>query len=157
MRIFDDKTDFFRALGRPATGWMNIFSPMGQNAMGQNVEAIPVAVGSGWSDEAFHLRFIIPGVERKQFDLFARGGRLVLRGERSKPKSLKDSDDFDFALQYGPFERAMELPAGADVMRMQADFHHGVLDVRIPLHEEAKPRAVPISVDMGSTKGLARV
>jgi HSP20 family molecular chaperone IbpA len=105
-----------------------------------------VPVGEGWTVDAYRLRFIIPGIARSEFELLTQGERLILRGRRTKPEVLDGSDNFNFAMPYGDFERAIDLPKGLDLDRMRATFHHGVLDVWIPGDESVKVRVVPISM-----------
>jgi len=133
--------------------WKDMFSGMGDSS-GFKLWGWPEArqvfftipVGSGWSDDAFRLRFIIPGVEHRNFELISRGDRVILRGKREKPELLRDSEQFDFAMPYGRFERSVSLPIGLAPEKMKARFHEGVLDVWIPLRDDAVPRLIPITV-----------
>ena len=50
---------------------------------------------------------------------------------------------------FGRFTRSLTLPEGVDPDAVQASFHDGVLEVRIPKPEERKPRKVAISVGNG--------
>ena len=107
-------------------------------------ELFAVPVGAGWTDTAYTLRFVIPGIERNAFELLFQGNRLILRGERRQPDQFR-TGEFEFAMQYGRFENVIELPQGLNLKRMDASFHHGLLDVQIPAMDEMKACAVPIS------------
>ena len=44
----------------------------------------------------------------------------------------------------GEFSRSVQLPADVDVSRAEASCKHGILTVRIPKKEEAKPRQIAV-------------
>ena len=144
MHFLNTTTDFLQRPLRPIAdmmsrvGWDPFFTKM------HDVFTVPV--GEGWSKDGYNLRFVIPGIERNEFDLRFHGDRLVLRGQRTKPDALESSDHFQFAMPYGHFERSVDLPHGLDLEKMTATFHHGLLDVRIPALANLKARVVPISM-----------
>ncbi|MND04646.1 Spore protein SP21 [compost metagenome] len=44
----------------------------------------------------------------------------------------------------GQFSRSFQLPADVDLSRAEASYKHGILTVRVPKKEEAKPRQITI-------------
>jgi HSP20 family protein len=44
----------------------------------------------------------------------------------------------------GEFSRSLQLPADLDVARAEAACKHGMLTIRIPKNEEAKPRQISV-------------
>jgi HSP20 family protein len=48
--------------------------------------------------------------------------------------------------RYGTFSRSFSLPPTVDLRKVAADYKQGVLTVRLPLREEAKPRQVKVEV-----------
>ncbi len=48
--------------------------------------------------------------------------------------------------RYGSFSRSFSLPQTVDATRVSAEYKNGVLTVRLPLREEAKPRQVKVNV-----------
>jgi HSP20 family protein len=47
---------------------------------------------------------------------------------------------------YGTFSRSFSLPPSVDASRISADYKSGVLTVRLPLREDAKPRQIKVDV-----------
>ncbi|MGE0462887.1 MAG: Hsp20/alpha crystallin family protein, partial [Vicinamibacterales bacterium] len=47
---------------------------------------------------------------------------------------------------YGSFSRSFSLPATVDSGKIGAEFKNGVLTVRLPFREEAKPRSITVEV-----------
>ena len=48
--------------------------------------------------------------------------------------------------RYGSFIRSFSLPHTVDGAKVTADYKNGVLTVRLPLREEAKPRQIKVDV-----------
>jgi len=48
--------------------------------------------------------------------------------------------------RYGSFSRSFSLPRTVDTAKVAADYRNGVLTVRLPLREDAKPRQVKVDV-----------
>lgn len=103
-------------------------------------------VETGWTDDYLNIRFVIPGVTEKDLELSIQGNQLVIRGQRRPPENFGREDATWFAIPYGRFERVVDLPSGLDLDNLQARLHDGVLDVRIPLAAEVKPKRIPIEV-----------
>ena len=101
-------------------------------------------VETGWTDEHLNLRFVVPGVTEKDFQLSIQGNQLQIRGERKPPENFGREDAVWHALPYGKFERVVDLPNGLNLDQLEAHLHDGVLDVRIPLVAEVKPRKIQI-------------
>ena len=48
---------------------------------------------------------------------------------------------------YGACSRSFTLPNTVDPSRVKAEYRDGVLTVRLPLREDAKPRQIAVDVD----------
>jgi HSP20 family protein len=111
------------------------------------------AVETGWTEDHFNLRLIVPGVTENDLKVTVQGNQLYVQGERKEPKELSKSDDSFRELTYGKFESMINLPGGLELEKLEAHLHDGVLDIRIPVAAAMKPREIPISA--GSPKALA--
>lgn len=97
-------------------------------------------------DDAFHLRFDLPGVSADQIDLTSEKNTLTLTVSRP----VEESDDVVWTVRERPtgtHTRQVRLGTMADLSAIEADYRNGVLWVTIPLREEVKPRKVSISHD----------
>ena len=56
----------------------------------------------------------------------------------------RDDRYYRFERRYGSFARAVGLPAGIDESKITASYVNGVLEVRVPKPEEAKPRRIQL-------------
>jgi HSP20 family protein len=102
--------------------------------------------GRGWGVDVLDeegtviIRAEAPGFEAEDFDVQVRGNELVLTAERAD-----DSVVEGHALRRrGRFERIIPLPEQADVNKVQARYHSGVLAIRIPKGKEAQRKKIAV-------------
>jgi HSP20 family protein len=74
----------------------------------------------------------LPGIESKDVDVSVEGHILSVKGERKEESERTEGRIRISERQYGAFERSFTLPSLADPSAIEADFHQGVLKVRIP-------------------------
>ena len=55
---------------------------------------------------------------------------------------------------YGTFHRSFTLPTTVDAAKVGAEYKNGVLTVKLPFREEAKPRTINVEVRVISRAGL---
>jgi HSP20 family protein len=100
---------------------------------------------TGWTDNALHLRAILPGVSQGDVNVNLTGNQLVITGERRTPEGLQKTGFTQ--LTYGKFTTSLTLPAGLDVEKINCRLQDGVLDIAIPIAEAMKPRQIPIHAE----------
>ncbi|MEU8171591.1 Hsp20/alpha crystallin family protein [Microbispora hainanensis] len=89
------------------------------------------------------LRFDLPGVDPDSIDVTVDRGVLSVSARREE--ELGDDDRvFVRERTMGQFTRRVYLPEHLDSERIEADYHNGVLTLRIPVLEQAKPRKIEI-------------
>lgn len=74
----------------------------------------------------------LPGIDRDQVRVAAETGVLRISGVRPKKIPIDTTRVHQMEIPYGPFERAIDLPAGSDIDHIEADYDQGYLTVRIP-------------------------
>lgn len=93
--------------------------------------------------DTVHVRMDIPGVRKEDLELTVEKSMLTISAERR----WEPSDDVQLLAgerTHGRFERTMHLGEGLDLDSIVADYEDGVLHMRIPVAETAKPRKVEI-------------
>jgi HSP20 family protein len=92
--------------------------------------------------DAYVLSAEIPGVDPSTIDLSVTGNVLTIRGNKlvdeAEPAGLLRERSF------GPFHRQVVLSGGVNFDLAQADARHGVLRIRLPKEEAARPRTIPV-------------
>jgi HSP20 family protein len=99
--------------------------------------------------EHFVVAFDVPGVEPSSIDLDVERNVLTVRAERSV--SARDGVDYQVVERpRGVFSRQLFLGDTLDTEHIEASYHTGVLTLRIPVAEQAKPRKIEITGDAGT-------
>ena len=85
----------------------------------------------------------LPGVKAENLDITVERNVLTVAAERTWQR--QDGDQAYFGERYrGTFRRQIQLGDGLDLQNLEADLHDGVLTIRVPVAEQAKPRKVEI-------------
>ncbi|HTM03621.1 MAG TPA: Hsp20/alpha crystallin family protein [Vicinamibacterales bacterium] len=92
------------------------------------------------------VRAELPGINREDIEVVVENSTLVLRGEKKLDAEVKDESYRRIERTYGTFHRSFTLPNTVDAGRISADFKNGVLTVKMPFREEAKPRTINVDV-----------
>jgi HSP20 family protein len=88
----------------------------------------------------------LPDMTREDIELTVENNTLTLRGERKLPAGVKEEQFRRVERQYGAFSRSFTLPNTVDASRVSAEYKNGVLTVRLPFREEARPRTITVEV-----------
>ncbi len=94
--------------------------------------------------EGITLRADIPGVPREQLQVQIDGDNLTLRGELEIPLA-QGMEPFYAEMRHGAWQRSFTLSRELDTRAIQASVKDGVLELRIPKAEHARPRRVPVA------------
>jgi HSP20 family protein len=89
------------------------------------------------------LRFDVPGVAQDQIDVSVDKGVLTVTATREEAVAEGESPVVRERAT-GRFTRRVRLSDSVDADAIEASHHDGVLEVRIPVREEAKPRKIAV-------------
>ena len=92
------------------------------------------------------VRAELPGMTRENIEVTVENGTLVLKGEKKFDAEVKEEQYRRIERAYGTFHRSFTLPNTVDASKVSADFKHGVLTVKLPFREEARPRTINVEV-----------
>jgi len=85
----------------------------------------------------------LPGVEQKALDVRVADGILTLQGRTAH---IAPGTPVEHEFELLNFYRQFELPEEVDSEKIGAELKHGVLTLRLPKKEKAKPRKIEVSV-----------
>lgn len=88
----------------------------------------------------------LAGIDAKDVDVQIENGVLSIQGQRKTETETEEKGFRRIERAYGSFFRSFVLPPNVEIEKIAANFVNGVLEVRIPKKEEAKPRAVKVDV-----------
>ena len=97
-------------------------------------------------DHELVLKAEVPDMTREDIDITVDKGTLTIRGEKKLASDVKEEQFRRIERRYGSFSRSFSLPQTVDTSKVAADYKNGVLTVRLPLREEAKPRQIKVDV-----------
>lgn len=90
------------------------------------------------------LKAELPEMKREDISITFENNVLTLKGERRITDEVA-SDRFQRLERfYGSVSRSFTLPSTVDASRISATYKDGVLTVRLPQREEAKPKQIAI-------------
>ena len=94
------------------------------------------------TDDAWVIEAELPGVDRKDVNVEMVESELVISGE------IKEKERKGILRRHtrktGEFEYHVTLPGQTDAEHIEANLHDGVLTVRVPKTEQAKPRRIEV-------------
>ncbi|MEU6927821.1 Hsp20/alpha crystallin family protein [Streptomyces sp. NPDC046374] len=99
--------------------------------------------------DAYVIAFDLPGVTTEAIDIDVERNMLTVKAER---RPAEESDGVQMELSERPlgvFSRQIMLADTLDTERIEADYDAGVLTLRIPIAERAKPRKIAIGGESG--------
>ncbi len=96
------------------------------------------------TEDAYVLEFDVPGMSEKDIEVVVEQSQLTLRGER---KAMEAKSYSRQERSFGRFERAFHLADDVDATRIEASAKNGVLTVKLPKAEKAKPRAIAVKAE----------
>lgn len=94
----------------------------------------------------------LPGVQEKAVDIHVENNTLTIRGERQFEKEVTEDNYLRVERAYGTFTRSFSLPNIVKVDNIRANLQNGVLTIRMPKREEAKPKQIKINVSADGNK-----
>jgi HSP20 family protein len=97
-------------------------------------------------DHELVLKAELPDMTRDDIDITVDNGTLTIKGERKLTSDVKEEQFHRIERRYGTFSRSFSLPQTVDTGKVGAEYKHGVLTVRLPLRDEAKPRQIKVDV-----------
>ena len=103
----------------------------------------------------FNVYFDLPGVDPDSIELTVERNVLQVKAERQR--SMKDGVETVISERAtGVFSRQLFLADTLDTDKLEAGYHNGVLELRIPVAEQAKPRRISVGAGNSDRKQIKR-
>jgi HSP20 family protein len=97
-------------------------------------------------DQELVLKAELPDMSREDIDITVENFVLTIKGEKKLTSETSPEQFHHVERRYGAFSRSFTLPQTVDPNKVSAEYKNGVLTVRLPLREEAKPRSIKVDV-----------
>ena len=135
------RTDPFRDLDR-----------LTQAVFGTSARPAVMPMDAYRSGDDFVVRLDLPGIDPESLDLTVERNVLTVHAERRRPD--EDAERIAAECSYGVFSRQLFLGDTLDVDHLRAEYTDGVLTLRIPVAEQAKPRKIAVSAAEGEKRQI---
>ncbi|MCW2936144.1 MAG: heat shock protein Hsp20 [Actinomycetia bacterium] len=112
--------------------------------LGQAAFAQPLPMDTLRRDGEVVLRFDVPGVDPEKIDVTVDHGVLSVSATREEAKTEGD-EQIVRERHFGSFTRRVRLSDNLDADAIEASHADGVLELRIPVREAAKPRKIEVN------------
>ncbi|MBD3242220.1 MAG: Hsp20 family protein [Chitinivibrionales bacterium] len=132
--------DPWRELERMRHDLDSLFSGYGRGPVSASFPLVNVYDGA----EELTVAAELPGLSKEQVEITFHDGVLSLAGRREPPKGTEKMALVRSERAVGAFEKTVAIPVKIDADRINASFANGILTVRLPKAEEAKPKQIRI-------------
>lgn len=89
----------------------------------------------------------LPGVKKEHVDITLEDGELTIKAEKEEEEMGEEVRFYTRGRYYGTYTRSLSMPFPVKDGEISATFENGVLEVRLPKAEEAKPKRIELKVD----------
>ena len=110
-------------------------------------------LGRGWvppvdiyetEERELVLKAELPDMKREDIHVTFENNVLTLKGERKLAEEVKRENVQRMERYYGSFTRSFTLPATVDGSKITASYKDGILTIRLPQREEARPKQITV-------------
>ena len=139
------RTDPFRELDR--------LTQLTRQLAGTSARGTTMPLEAWRQDGEFVVEFDLPGVDPETIDVGVERNVLTVRAERHTHRP----DEAELVADERPeglFSREMILGDALDTGKIEANYQDGVLTLRVPVAEEAKPRKIDVQAS-GAKKEIS--
>lgn len=120
------------------------FDRLAQQVFGTTARPAAMPLDAYRKGDEFVVHFDLPGVAPETIDLDVERNVLTVRAERRSP-APEDAELILAERPTGVFSRQLFLGDNLDTERIDASYEAGVLTIRLPVAEQAKPRKIQIA------------
>lgn len=119
-----------RFWGEPREGWLTA--------------GIAAPLDIAETETAFEFRLDVPAMKAQDFDIDVNGNVVTVRGERKEEKEEKGKTWHRVERRTGKFARTVTLPCNVQADEVAAEYSGGVLTVKLPKTEDARPKKIVV-------------
>jgi HSP20 family protein len=98
------------------------------------------------SKDSYLIRAELPGMKKEDIKVELKDGTLILSGERTSEKPAEGVEYRHTERVNAKFWRSFSLPETVKQDGIEAAYKDGVIEIRVPKAEEAKPRQIEVTV-----------
>jgi HSP20 family protein len=93
------------------------------------------------------LKAELPDLKREDIDIRVESNALTLSGQKKAEQEVNEDRYHRIERLYGHFSRTFSLPNTVDTGKIAAEYKNGVLTVRLPQREDARPKQIQVQIN----------
>jgi HSP20 family protein len=94
----------------------------------------------------------MPGINKEDVDISLEGDILTLKAEKKEEEVTEEADYYAREVRYGNYSRSVKLPFRINNEKIEATLENGVLELKLPKAEEAKPKKIEVKSQLPETE-----
>ncbi|MHC5010162.1 MAG: Hsp20/alpha crystallin family protein [Planctomycetota bacterium] len=134
---------FFRPLESPLGRYFDDF--MNRRFFEETERMITPALDLGEDDGIYVITLEMPGIKKEDAKIEYESGILTVSGEKKSEVEKEGKSWHRLERRFGSFYRSLTLPTDVDIEDAEATFKDGVLTIRLPKTEAAKPKSIQVT------------
>ncbi len=119
------------------------FGTMLRNGNGSGAKFLPT-IDLAETVDSFEISVDLPGIKPEDVKLELHDGQLIISGKREEAAERKEKNYHYTERASGTFMRSVVLPSDVDADKIDANYEHGVLVVKLPKLAKAQPKKIEI-------------
>ncbi len=97
---------------------------------------------------ALHVVLELPGVDPAAIEIAVAGRALFVSGTRNRSHAIPGTRYQQMEIDYGPFQRRIDLAEEIDPSRAEARYDAGMLRIELPLAASPEPRQERVEIEV---------
>ena len=106
--------------------------------------AFSLALDVAENDDEFLVKASLPGVSPDEIEVTLNENTLTISGKMTREEEREDTNYHLRERRFGSFARSITLPTPVDADKVEAVNENGVLTLKLPKVESAKPRKISV-------------
>ena len=106
----------------------------------------PVDIFENEQDELV-LKAELPDLQREDIDIRVENNTLTLSGQKKSEAEVNEDRYHRIERTFGHFSRTFTLPNTVDTGKIAAEYKNGVLTIRLPKREDARPKQIQVQIN----------
>jgi HSP20 family protein len=98
------------------------------------------------TDNDYIITAELPGIEKKDIKITFQNNMLNISGEKKEEKEMDNRNFHRVERRYGKFSRSIAIPSSIELDKIDASYKNGILTVKVPKSEEAKPKEIEVKI-----------
>lgn len=106
-----------------------------------------LAVDMYETEEDIVVQTALPGIDPADLNVNVSGNTLTIRGETKAEEEMAEENYICRERRRGAYARSVTLPVAVEADEAEADYENGLLTLRLPKVEEARPKRIEVKVE----------